>query len=101
MGFTIDDLMALQNRGLPDGLSQMTLACAARTEEQDVLAPANEAAGGEIEDQAAIHFRIEGEVEAVESPVGIPKARLLAPGVPAVGRNVASVRPISDTRSDC
>ena len=35
------------------------------------------AAGGQIEDQAAIHFRIEGEVEVVESRCGSRKPACL------------------------
>jgi hypothetical protein len=39
----------------------------------------NEAACCQIEDQAAIHFRIEGEVEVVQGLVWIAEAGLLAP----------------------
>ena len=70
MSFAIDDFVALQNGGLPDSLSQMTLARAARTEEQSVLALADEAAGSQIEDQTAIHFRI-----------GVSKSGLFAPAL--------------------
>lgn len=38
-----------------------------------VLAAIDESAGGEIEDQAAVEFGIEGEVEVVESLVRIPE----------------------------
>lgn len=71
--------MALQNGGLAYSLSPMTLARTARTGEQSVLAFANKGACSQIENKTAIHFRIEGKVEAVESSVGIAKGRLLAP----------------------
>jgi len=45
----------------------MALARAARTEEERILAPADEGAGGQVEDQAAVDLRVEGEVEIVES----------------------------------
>jgi len=78
VGFAIEDTIALQNGGLSDGLSQMTLARAARPEKQRVFPLANEGACGQIEDQAAVHLRVEGEVEAVERSVGVPKAGLFA-----------------------
>jgi hypothetical protein len=65
--------------GLSDGLSQVALAGAARAEEERILAPADECAGGQIEDQAAVDLRVEGEVEVVEGLVRISEAGLLAP----------------------
>jgi hypothetical protein len=38
----------------------------------------DEGVSGEIENQVAILFRIEGEVEVIKSPVGIAKAGLFA-----------------------
>src|SRR5205823_4963662 len=46
--------------------------------EQRVFTFADERGSGQIEDQTAIHFRIEGEVEVVERPVGIAEAGLFA-----------------------
>ena len=56
----------------------MALARAAGAEKQSVFSPADEGAGGQIEDQTPVHFRIEGEVEAVERSMGVPKAGLFA-----------------------
>ena len=74
----IEHLVALQDGGLADGLRQMAFARAARPEKQRIFAPVDEGAGGQIEDQTAIHFRIEGEVEVVERPVGIAEAGVFA-----------------------
>jgi len=45
---------------------------------QRVFPPADERGGGQIEDQTAIHFRIEGEFEVVESAVGVAESGLFA-----------------------
>ena len=42
---------------------------------------ADERAGGQIEHQAAIHFRIEAEVEVVERAFGIAESGLFAAAV--------------------
>src|SRR5437868_12419214 len=57
----------------------MTFSGAASTEKKCIVALADEATSSQIEDQAAVHFRIEGEVEVVERLVRIAKVRLLAP----------------------
>ena len=77
----IEHAIALLNGGLADRLRQVALARAAGAEKQRVFSLGDEAAGGEIEDQAAIHLRIEGEVEVVERPVGIAEAGLFAPAL--------------------
>jgi hypothetical protein len=78
VGFAVQHFVALLNGCLPDGLGQVAFPGSSRTQKQRVLALVDEGAGGEIENQAAIHFRIEGEVEVIECPVGIAKAGLLA-----------------------
>src|SRR5437762_459609 len=51
-----------------------------------VLARGEEAAGGEREDEVAVHLFVEGEVEAVEGLVGVAKLGLLEPaGEEAIG----------------
>ena len=74
----IEHSVALLDGGLADGLRQMALAGAAWTEKQRVFAAVDEGAGGQVEDQAAIHLRVEGEVEVVEGLVGIAEAGLFA-----------------------
>jgi hypothetical protein len=55
-------------------------------EEDRVLALGDEAAGGELEDEAAVHFLVEGEVKAVERLVGIAEVGLgEAAGEEAIG----------------
>src|SRR5947209_18346420 len=71
--------MALLDERAAEGLGEMTLARAGRAEEDDVLALGEEAAGGEREDEVAVHLLVEGEVEAVEGLVGIAKLGLLEP----------------------
>src|SRR5579871_626782 len=76
MGLAVEDLVALLNGRLADGLGQVALARATWPEEQCVFSPLDEGAGGEIEDEAAIHLGIEGEIEVVERLVDIAEARL-------------------------
>jgi hypothetical protein len=56
----------------------VTFARASGAEEQGIFAPSDECGGGQIENQTAIHFRIEGEVEVVERPVGVAEPGLFA-----------------------
>jgi hypothetical protein len=42
------------------------------------MAFGNEAASGQVEDQAAVHLRIEGEVEVIQRLIAIPTAGLFA-----------------------
>ena len=44
----------------------MAFAASAWAQEQRIVALGKEATGGEIEDQAAVHLGIEGEIEVVE-----------------------------------
>ena len=84
--FAVEHAMALQDERVAERLGEMTLARARRAEEDDVLARREEAAGGEREDEVAVHLLVEGEVEAVEGLVGIAKLGLLEPaGEEAVG----------------
>ena len=76
MGFAVQHFVALLDGGLADGLRQVAFAGPARAEKQRVFALVDEGSRGQIEDQAAIHFRIEGEVEVIESPIGVAKGGL-------------------------
>jgi hypothetical protein len=51
--------------GMADGLGQVAFAGAGWTEKQGVFVACDKSAGGEIEDQAAIHLLIEVEVEVM------------------------------------
>ena len=64
---------------LPDGLCQMALPRTSWAKKECVVPPGDKAAGCQIEDQTAVHFRIEGEIEIIESFVRIAKSGLLAP----------------------
>ena len=59
MRLAIEHLVALQDRGLPNGLRQMAFACAARPEKQRIFAAIDERSGCQIKDHTAIQFRIE------------------------------------------
>jgi hypothetical protein len=62
-------------------------------EKQCIFALADEGAGGQIEDQTTIHFRIESEVEVVQRSVRVAEGGLLAPSfqqaIAALGQFVA------------
>ena len=73
VGLAVEDAVALADGGEADGLSEMTLAGAGRAEEESVLTPIDELAGGELEDEAAIHLLVEVEVEGVEGLARLAK----------------------------
>jgi len=81
VGLAIEDAMALLDDGEADGLGQVALAGARRAEEEAVLVLRDEAAGGEFEDEPAIHLLVELEVEGVERLADVPKAGLLEAAV--------------------
>jgi hypothetical protein len=81
VGFAVEHAIPLLDGGLADGLSQVTFAGARRTEKQGVFVTGDEGAGRQIEDQAAIHLLIEGEVEVVEGLLGVAELRLLCPSL--------------------
>src|SRR5271157_4443578 len=62
-----------------DGLSQVALAGAGGAEKQCVFAARDKAGSSQIEDQAAIHLLVEGEVEVVEGLLGVAELRLFFP----------------------
>jgi len=86
---------------LADGLSQVTFPRPAWTQEKCVFPLADEGTSCQIEYQAAIHLRVEGEVEVVQSLVRVPEGGLFAPPIQqsltAAGtfrpRRTASCRP--------
>src|SRR5580693_2281401 len=57
----------------------MAFAGAAGAEKQRVFALPDEGAGGQIEDQAAIHLRVETEVEIIKSSLWVAKGSLFTP----------------------
>ena len=90
--FAVQHAIALLDGGLADGLGQVALARAAGTEKQCVFPLADEGAGGQIEDQTAIHLRIEGEVEVVQRLVADRGRRPVYAAAPAAARCAGSVR---------
>lgn len=58
-------------------LARGDFARAGGPEQQDIFALRDEARRGELEDERAIHFRVESEIESVEGSIGIAKAREL------------------------
>src|SRR5436305_310677 len=89
MRLTVKHAIALQDGGLADRLCQMAFARSSRTEKQSIISLADEAAGRQIENQAAVHLGIEGEIEIVECPAGVAEAGLFAP---ALQQSVAASR---------
>ena len=77
VGLAVDDAVALLDRRAADRLGEMALAGAGRAEEEHVLALGDEARGGELVDERAIHLLVEIEVEGVERAVGVAEARQL------------------------
>ena len=59
VGLAVVDLVALSDGSPPEGLNDVTLPAAGRPEEQYVLALADEARGRELEDELAVHLRVE------------------------------------------
>ena len=74
--FAIQHFVALLDGALPDGLRQVAFAGSAGAEKQRVFSLVDECRGGQIKHQTAIHFRVEGKVEVIESPVGVAKGGL-------------------------
>ena len=85
----VEHAIALLNGSVADGLRQVTLAGAGRAEKQRVFMLVDEAAGGQVEDEAAIHLLVEVEVEVVERLVRIAEARLF---LPPLQQTVAATR---------
>jgi hypothetical protein len=68
--------MALLDHGDADRLRQVTLPRARPAEEEPVLPLGDEATGGELEDEGAVHLLVEVEIEGVERLAGIAEAGL-------------------------
>jgi hypothetical protein len=81
VGFAVEHAVTLLDGGVADGLRQVTLASAGRTEKQGVFVACDKSTGGEIEDQAAIHLLIEVKVEVVEGLLRVAELSLLFPSV--------------------
>lgn len=75
----IEHAMALLNRGLRQRQRQVTLARTGWTDEQEIFALRDEAAGRELERQRAAHLLVEGEIEGVQRATRVAEARLDGP----------------------
>jgi hypothetical protein len=85
VGFTVEDTMALLDHGEADGLGQVALARPGLPKKQSVFMVRDEAPGGQLEDEPAVHLGVEVEVEGVESlPLSV---RTLFEGGPPVPRS--------------
>ena len=71
VGLAVEHAIPLLDSGVADGLGQMTLARAGWTEKQGIFVARDKGAGGQVEDQAAIHLLIEVEVEVVQGLLGV------------------------------
>src|SRR5436305_10644473 len=79
VGLAVKHTVALGDGGLTNGLHQMAFAGSTGSEKERIFAPGDERAGGQIEDDAAVHLRVEAEVEVIESLVAVAKVGLFAP----------------------
>src|ERR1019366_6765201 len=79
VGLAVEHSVPLLDSGLADGLSQVGLSGAGGTQKQGGFAARGKAGSSQVEDQAAIHLLVEGEVEVVEGLVGVAELRLLFP----------------------
>src|SRR5882724_3352615 len=77
MRLSIDDAVALLDRSAADGLGEMTLARARRTEQQHVFALTDKTRGCEIVDERAIHLLVEIEIKASRARSASRKAASL------------------------
>ena len=66
VSLTIEHPVALLDGGQTDGLGQVALTCAGWTQEQSIFMFGDKVGCGQIEDQRAIEFFVEGEVEVVQ-----------------------------------
>src|SRR5260221_9972949 len=81
MRLPIDDAIVLLDGSLADGLSQVTFPRSAWTQEKCIFPFADEGTGGQVKHQAAIHLRVEGEIEVVQSLVRVAEGGLFAPAI--------------------
>ncbi len=77
MGLTVEDTVALLDDGEADGLGKVAFASSGRSQEEGILVLVDEAGGGELEDELAVHLPVEVEVEGVERPTDVAKGRVL------------------------
>ena len=63
------------------GLAQVTLSRPTWTQEKCIFPLADEGTGGQVKHQAAIHLRVESEVEVVQSLVRVAEGRMFAPAI--------------------
>src|SRR5690606_15891448 len=74
---TVEHTVALLDDSQADGLGEVALAGAGRPEQERVLVLGDEAAGRQLEDEAAVHLLVKVEVEGVERAAGVAEAGLL------------------------
>src|SRR5438105_4004420 len=65
----VEDAKALLDRSTPDRLCEVTLAGARCSEEERVFVAVDELAGGEVEDERAVHLLVEAPVEGIERAI--------------------------------
>ena len=73
--------MTLLDHREADRLGQVALPRAGRAEEESVLMLGDEAAGGELEDEAPMHLLVEVEVKGVERLAPVAEAGLVHPAL--------------------
>lgn len=81
MRLPIDHAIVLLDGSLADGLSQVAFPRPAWTQEKSIIPLADEGTGGQVKHQAAVHLRVEGEIEVVQSLVRVAEGGLFAPPI--------------------
>ena len=79
MCLAVEHAVPLTDRCLADGLCQVGLTGAGRSEKQDVLVSRDEVPRGQFEDESTIDLLVEVEVEVIETTLRIAKFSLLCP----------------------
>ncbi len=98
VGLAVADAVALLDDGEADRLGEMAFPRARRTQKQPVGVLRDEVAGGELEDEAAVHFLVEVEIEGIQGLALVTEAGLLdAAGEQAV---LAAEEFITDERGE-
>jgi hypothetical protein len=70
MSFPVQHSVTLQDGGMAHSLGQVALARSTWAEKEAVFPLADEGAGSQIEDQAAIHLGVKPEIEIIQRLLG-------------------------------
>src|SRR5262249_50880472 len=72
--FAIEDGMSLLDGGEAEGVGEVALPGAGRAEKEGIRMLGDPVAGGQLEDEGAVHLPVEIEVEGVQALAGVAEA---------------------------